>query len=432
MPHKENQSLAIQSITQLGVRGLTYLSVLILLPSFILITEANTYSDIVLISTLISLTPLFDGGHAVSVLTVLSNSKIQESKKTFLSIILSSIKGSFCWSALISIVFVGVWLITSPKYGGIWHASALICGCVFLSIVSTLANTLARVLITKDFNRQTAFILLFGPALSSVILFFIRLSGHGDPFLIIFAFAIGGIFAIIGSLYKIWNFKFSEDVFFSFLKKEKYFEEIDRKKNRRWIFVSQIISILVVAKTPIMIRALCGNQTLGLYSVLAAGIAIIIAPIAAMQAPLLVRYAKLVEAGDVKFKKMGSILIRHTSIAIGFGLCLGGGVFVCVSFIGKFFNKDFSSLSYLNMIVVALSASIYILSAVVAIFLNAFGQAKIMVKMAMLVLVLDTLLIFFMATSLKEITPIVTMPIANIVTLIIFFFVIKRSYQKIT
>ena len=41
-----NRSLAVQSITQLGVRGLSYVAILLVLPSFIFITDARTYADI--------------------------------------------------------------------------------------------------------------------------------------------------------------------------------------------------------------------------------------------------------------------------------------------------------------------------------------------------------------------------------------------------
>ena len=80
----------------------------------------------------------------------------------------------------------------------------------------------------------------------------------------------------------------------------------------------------------------------------------------------------------------------------------------------QFVNKDISQLSYKNLSIIAVSASIYIGSVIVAIFLNAIGQARLIVKMAMVVLVLDTIFIFILAGNFGALTPILTMPVANI------------------
>ena len=409
-----NRSLAVQSITQVSVRGLRYLAILLVLPSFIFITDARTYADIVLVSTLVSLAALFDGGHAVSVLTLLSSPAMQKSESRFRSAVMQALKGSAMWSLIISITFVSTWMMLSPTQETISNIYFLILACVVLSIITTLANTFGRILLTKEFTKLTVFILLGGPSVSLIILLIIRYFGDSNPLWIILSFSVGGLFVILGCAYKFSQLTFEFDVGSEILSRVEHIEYKEHKSHRLWLFMSQVISIAVVSKTPILIRLLCGNEALGLFSLFSAANAIIVAPVAAMQAPLLVRYAKLLSAVDIKLNFIKKTILRHIAVAILLGLLGGGLLMMLVGVAHQFVNKDISQLSYKNLSIIAVSASIYIGSVIVAIFLNAIGQARLIVKMAMVVLVLDTIFIFILAGNFGALTPILTMPVANI------------------
>ena len=423
MPIKESKSIAIQSVTQIAMRGISYVSILILIPSFISISDANIYADIVLISTIVSLAALFDGGHATSILTLLSKEEMQSSKKTFNSVVRKSLIGSFFWSLFISFVFVIIWVVISPEVNNLIYTAGIVSSCVMLAITATMANTIGRVIITKDFTRGTFFILLVGPFFSMTNVFLLRTFEISSPFFIIASFFLGNLISIIGGLYKCKHMSFKA----SCVNEQEYLEDRSLRSRRLWLFFSQIVSVLVVAKTPVFIRMLCGNEVLGIFSLFSAVNAVIIAPIAAMQAPLLMKYTYFINSAGYKNKSVYGMIFTHSGIAILFGLIAIPILWVMFSLLN---NINIKMVGWGELLIIAISGSIYIVSVVVTIYINAIGETKLMLKMSIAVLIIDTLLIFSMIKSVGAITPMISMSITNgFILLFVLFSNKKRIFR---
>jgi hypothetical protein len=403
-----------QSITQLAVRSLTYLSLLVILPSFIAITSTAQYANFVLLSTLVMLAPLFDGGQAMAMTRWLAaNPSQRKGGNQQLSGIALALRGSLFWSLFVSASFIGIWLLYAGVYATHGLSLSLVLVCVIVTALTTVSNTCNRLMLTGTFTTAKAFAILAGPTLTAVVLIALRYVRVNDILLIATAFGLGASLSIL--------------FYANVVRKEIYFksgllnqlitrnEFVEDRKYRYALFLSQVISILVVAKNPLLVRYLCGDSALGAFSLFSAANALIIAPAAAMQSPLLVSYSRQfgIKSGCVPFGIFKTIA-RHTLSAIVMGACVAVVIWVLNIYFHEYVNKDTRLLTAGNLVLILGSASIYIASIVIGTYLSAIGSAMLINFTAVIVLITDTLLIFFLVNKFEGMTPIVTIALANI------------------
>jgi hypothetical protein len=417
-----------QSITQLAVRSLTYLSLLVILPTFIAITSVAQYANFVLLSTLVMLAPLFDGGQATAMTRWLAaNTAHTQGVNQHLSGIALSLRGSFFWSLIVSVSFIGIWLLYAGVYAAHGLSLSLVLACVIVAALTTVANTCNRLMLTGTFTTAKAIALLAGPTLTAVVLSVLRYFQVNDILLIATAFGLGASLSILHYAKAVGKEIHCTRYLLQQLTIRNEF--IEDKKYRYGLFMSQVISILVVAKNPLLIRYLCGDSALGAFSLFSAANALIIAPAAAMQSPLLVSYSRQFggKSGGIRTGVFKTIA-RHTLLAIFMGTCVAAVIWVLNIYFHEYVNKDTRLLNAGNLIILLGSASIYIGSIVMGIFFTAIGSAKLINATAVIVLFVDALLIFFLANKLEGMTPLITIALANIFAFAICVF---RLFSKL-
>lgn len=403
-----------QSITQLTVRSLTYLSLLVILPTFIAITSAEHYANIVLLSTLIMLAPLFDGGQAMAMTRWISaNPDLSQMDSTRQAGIALAMQGSLYWSLVISASFIAIWLL----YKGLDETHGLSLGlvlvCMVMTAMTTVANTCNRLMLTGLFTTTKAAALLAGPILTATLLGTLRYVQVTDIAFIAAAFAVGASLSILLYVKATGNqITHARDLFRQFIAKNEFDED---KSYRYGLFMSQVISVLLVAKNPILVRFLCGDSALTEFSLFSAANALIIAPAAAMQAPLLVSYSKQFGGQESKHQGTPKIIARHTLLAIAIGVFIATAIWVLNIFFHQYINKDTQLLSAGNLTLILGSATVYIASIVIGVFFGAIGSARLINITAVIVLVMDTLLILLLSQEFQGLTPFVTIALSNII-----------------
>lgn len=419
-----------QSITQLVVRSLIYFSLLILLPSFIAITSAREYSNIVLLSTLVMLAPLFDGGQAMAMTRWLAaNSRLDQKDSHRQAAIALALRSSVCWSISISAAFIVIWMRYTGQDAGHGLGLSLTLGCVAMAALTTVANTCNRLMLAENFTSGKAAALIAGPALTAIVLCTLRYVQSTDIELIVAAFAVGASLSILLYL-KAAGDQITDvcDLLEQCFKRNKFEED---KKYRYGIFLSQAISVLVVAKNPILIRYICGDTALMAFSLFSAVNALIIAPAAAMQSPLLVSYSK--QYGCKEGERQGSfrVIARHTLLAVAMGAIIAMAIWFLHIYFNQYINKDTRLLSVSNILLILCSAAIYIASIVIGVFFAAIGSAKLINVTAVLVLAMDSLLILLLTDKFQGMTPIITIAISNIASILILVFVLHGIRSKV-
>ncbi len=416
-----------QSITQLAVRSLSYLSLLVILPTFIAITSAAEYANFVLLSTLIMLAPLFDGGQAMAMTRWLAaNPAHGQGGNRQLSGIALALRGSLCWSLIISVSFMGIWFL----YAGVDATHGLdlklVLTCMVVTALTTVANTTNRLMLTGTFTIAKAASLLAGPTLTATVLALLRYFQVTDLLLIAMTFGLGASLSFLLYAKVVGNqIAGTRDLLHQLITRNEFAED---RKYRYGLFMSQVISILVVAKNPLLVRYLCGDSALVAFSLFSAANALIIAPAAAMQSPLLVSYSK-------RFGGKGGIpsgvfkgIARDALIAIVMGACVAGVIWVVNIYFHQHINKDTRLLNAGNIAIILIGASVYIGSIVMGVFLAAIGSAKLINTTAVIVLLMDAILILILGNKFEGITPFITIAAANIFA---FFFLLPSlsSYR---
>ena len=401
-----------QSITQLAVRSLTYLSLLVILPTFIPITSAEQYANFVLLSTLVMLAPLFDGGQAMAMTRWLAvNPDHGQGGKQHQSAIVLALRGSLFWSLIISVSFMAIWLLYAGVDSAHGFSLSLVLVCMVTTAVTTVANTCNRLMFTGTFSSAKAAALLAGPMLIAIVLAVLRYLQINDILLIATAFGLGASLSILLYAKVAGNqIASTRDLFQQLIKKNEFVED---KKYRYGLFMSQVISIFVVAKNPLLVRFLCGDSALVAFSLFSAANALIIAPAAAMQAPLLVSYSRQFggKAGipSCAFKTIA----KHSLLSIFMGASVAVVIWLLNISFHEHINKDTRLLTVDNFALILGSASIYIGSIVMGVYFAAIGSAKLINTTAVLVLVVDTLLIFLLGNEFEGMTPFITIAMAN-------------------
>jgi hypothetical protein len=402
-----------QSITQLAVRSLTYLSLLVILPTFIVITSTAQYANFVLLSTLVMLAPLFDGGQAMAMSRWLAiNPAHRQGDNQHLSGIALALRGSLFWSLIVSVSFISIWLLNDGADAVHGLSLSLVLACMVMTALTTVANTCNRLMLTGTFTTAKAIAILAGPTLTATLLTVLRSLQISDIVLIATAFGLGASLSIL--LYAKVIAKQNagtRDLLQKLITRNEFTEDT---KYRYGLFMSQIISILVVAKNPIMIRYLCGDSALVAFSLFSAANALIIAPAAAMQSPLLVSYSTKFggKSGGIPSGVFETIS-RHTLLAIFMGACVAAAIWVLNIYFHEYMSKDTRLLTAGNLALILVGASIYIGSIVIGVFFAAIGAAKLINTTAVIVLIMDTLLVFFLGNKLEGMTPFITIALAN-------------------
>ncbi|MGV0960281.1 MAG: hypothetical protein ACOYB1_10635 [Limnohabitans sp.] len=418
-----------QSITQLAVRSLTYLSLLVILPTFIAITSAAQYANFVLISTLVMLAPLFDGGQAMAMTRWLAaNPTHGQDGNQHVTGIALALQGSLYWSLIISGSFMAIWLLYAGLDAAHGLSLMLVLACMVMTALTTVANTCNRLMLTGTFTILKAAALLAGPTLTATVLAVLRYVQVTDIFLIATAFGLGASLSILLYAKVVGNqIAGIRDLLLQITTRNKFVED---RKYRYGLFMSQGISILVVAKNPLLVRFICGDSALVAFSLFSAANALIIAPAAAIQAPLLVSYSRqfggMVGIAPGFFKTIA----LHTLLAIVMGACVAAVICVLNIYFHQHINKDTRLLTLANLAIILGSASIYIGSIVMGVFFAAIGSAKLINTTAVIVLLMDTLLIFFLGNKFEGITPFVSIALANILAFFlgsIPLFILRRK-----
>lgn len=408
--------VTLQTLTQLGARAFMYAAMLVVLPSFISITDSATYADIVLLSTLAAVSAQLDGGHATELVITLSSGANQLSREHVLHAVKRSLLGTFQWSITLSTVFSIIWLTIAPLSNNSHNPLIIFISGVVLASTCALANTATRVLFAKGFSLSSSFVLIGGPFTGFIFILVLRWTGLGTVPWIAASFVAGYLFVLIGTLAHLHRRNLPGVV-----AEDNIVQNSSKNSTRRWVFVSQIISIVLAAKNPFLIRLLRGDSELGLFSVYSACFSLMLAPAAAMQIPVLVRFKCLITDGDKK--GLSHSIYRQLAFSIFASLSIGLVVFIILStdFAASHFSK-FEKINRLNLALVVASATVASSSVILAVYLTAVGRLRLLAWMGVLVLVVDTVLVFSWAKELGGVTPMLTIIVANVLATIFFVF----------
>ncbi len=412
--------VALQTLTQLGARAFMYAALLVVLPSFIAITDSATYADIVLLATLAAISAQLDGGHATELVMNLSSGSTQLSKKSKQHAVMKSLRGTFIWSVTLSAGFTLIWLAMAPP-GNTSHGPIVVfLSGVVLACTCALANTATRVLFAQGFSPSSSLVLIGGPCTGFVFILAFRWLGLSAIPWIAASFVAGYLFVLAGTFMHLYRLKYRPHA----LNDAAEICAADgplKNSNRRWLFFSQMISIVLAAKNPYLIRLFGGDAELGIFSIYSACFSLMLAPTAAMQIPVLVRFRNLVADGDVKslasgfFRQIGWSIIGSLSV----GLFLLG--ILSTDVVATHFIR-FEKINLTDLILVATSAIVASTSVIIAVYLTAIGRLRMLAWMGILVLAVDSALVFFLVKEFGGVTPMVTIMAANILASTFFIY----------
>ncbi len=416
--------VALQTLTQLGARAFMYAALLVVLPSFIAITDSATYADIVLLATLAALAAQFDGGHATELVMTLSSGSTRLSKKSIQRAVMQSLSGTLLWSVALSAVFSLIWLGIAPP-GSVSHGPLVVfLSGVVLASTCALANTATRVLFAQGFSPSSSLVLIGGPCTGFAFILAFRWMGLSAISWIAASFVAGYLFILAGTFIHLYRLKYRPDAS-NDATQAPAVQDAPKNSNRRWVFFSQMISIVLAAKNPYLIRLLGGDAELGIFSIYSACFALMLAPTAAMQIPVLVRFRNLVADGDVKnlstsfYRQVGWAAIG--SLAVGLVLI----AILSTEVVATYFSR-LEKIHLADLVLVAISATIASTSVIIAVYLTAMGSLRLLAWMGILVLAIDAALVFFLVREFGGVTPMVTIMAANILASMAFFYWFKK------
>jgi O-antigen/teichoic acid export membrane protein len=415
--------VSVQTLTQLCARALMYAAMLLVLPSFITIADSATYADIVLISTLAALSAQFDGGHATGLAIALSSSSTKLSREYVLLALNKALIGTLKWSLLLSTAFTIVWLAVAPTNNGYHNPFIVFTSGVILAVTCALSNTATRVLFAKGISYSCSLLLIGGPLIGFTLVLILRIEEYGSVEWISASFVAGYLFIIIGTY------------IFSLLAKKTDVTIRSTENNsvakstRYWVFFSQIIGIFLAAKNPFLIRLMLGDSDLGLFSIYSACYSLMLAPAAAMQIPALVRFRALIIEGN-KEELIKSIM-RQILFVVFISFFIGLIIYFSLSteVIISYFNKV-GKIKKIELLFVIFSAIIASASVILATYLTAVGELRSLAWMSVLVLIVDTFLVYGLAEKFGGVTPLVTVIIANIFASAVYFLGIKKALRR--
>jgi hypothetical protein len=413
----DRRLVVYQTATQLVARALMYAAVLVVLPSFISITSSAAYADIVMLSTLAAISTQLDGGHATSLLTLLSDTRIQNQPAEAFRAIKIALIGTLKWAVGCSLIFCLGWLLagraSEDSIPAFWR---LVFG-VSIATACAVSNTASRIIFARNFSRKSVLFLVGGPLLTLVILTILRVERITLIFVITIAFLLGYFVNIFGAGWIVGWFdrKSGSD------SQCKILTSKIKSESRYWILLTQIISIIIVAKNPILIKILCGDTALATLSIYIACYTLMLAPIAAMQIPILIGF----KTAPIDFtpKLFPRLLVTRLFQGCSMTVAVGCVIFTMMWIdFGDLYAGMAVHVSSAGLFYVLASATVAAASVVIALYLTALGRLKFLALSAISVMVFDFAVILFSASKLGGLSPLISIMAANVLSFFVYLY----------
>ena len=402
-------SIVNQAGTQLVSRAFMYAALLLVLPSYAGLSTPTQYANIVLLTTLASVANQFDGCYG----TVLVSHAVQrEEADSFAVLIKEALLCTIPWALLLGFPLVFFWGFSggSSVFGGLTIGE--IFALLLLCIMCALANVVNRVLFVRDFNKRSSLYLIGGPAVGLLFLVIFRVLRFDSLVLISLALCFGYLFTLWAPVAKNW-------IGLQCILPASMGSVLREDDARKWIFFSQLISIFLVAKNPYLIKALGGVDDLRAFSIYNAINSMILAPVAAMQMPLMVR---------MKVEVVNKVTrVARYFLVVGFGallLATAVVIFLRIPFFERIFLKGID-FGYLHLIVVVISGVVASLCVVYALFLIVRQRGRLLVVSGLVVVISDSLFIFLLHSRFGSITPLVSIALANFLSVVVVEFILR-------
>ena len=412
-----------QAATQMVVRALMYAAVLLVLPSFISITSSAAYADIVMLSTLAAVSTQLDGGHATSLLTLLTSPQMRDDPYLIRAAAKTALMGTLKWAACCSLIFCLGVLGSGREPGSENFGWMLLCG-IAISSACAVSNTAAKIIFVKNFSLQSSVFLITGPLLTLGLLLTLRIQHLTGLLAITFSFLAGYTINIFSSA---WIIRLRGQ------KKalSKYLVDVEMPKveSRYWILLTQIVSILIVVKNPILIKVISGDVALSTLSIYMACYTLMLAPVAAMQIPMIIGFKKLSQCNPVVL--FPAFLIHRLSQAVAMTAFVGFIIFIAV-WTNPFnlYSTISSHVSIWGLLGAASSAVIASISIVIALYLTAIGRLRFLAFSAIFVLTVDITVILTFTSTAGGLSPLLSIMAANVLSVFVFMFFARSLRQN--
>jgi hypothetical protein len=410
--------MLLHSFSQIVARAFLYASILLVIPSFIAITTPEQYADILLISTIAALAVQFDGGNANNLISAYSNLKEPPSRNFAKHLSSAAIKNTTLWSLCMTVVFLVGWTSLSPTPIDSMNVLYLLLLSIFVALGCSISNTASKSIFALKAAPYSILGIPLGACMTFTLLLTFRILRIPDLIALSLAFFAGYVVVLYATHFHI---KALPNEGFTFQT-----TKLPLNKDQKWIFAAQIISLLLAAKNPILLRNLVGNDSLPVFSVCSALYSIILAPAAAMQIPILVKF-------NVIKNSAGEHAVQTYAVKIALQVILITLLIACLtSLLYHIFHQQFlgDKLEQLNLSQVSMLCVSALMSGVciiVASYLMALKKFFLLAKLGAIVLGTDILLLLILSKHCQGITPIYTIFISNVVSMI---YLISRLQKK--
>ena len=397
-----------QSLAQLLSRAFLYGSFLVILPSYVTISAEATYANMVLLITLLSVANQFDGGYGAALVNA-SVLHIKDGSRLKL-LLQDAMIGTMRWSIAISLALVLLWQLVDAD-GSDRLTSTDVLTLLALCVLCAEANVINRMLFARDFNIESMIFLILGPVLGFSLLLVLRIFEVDEIVLIACVLAFGYLVTFSAVFYKQWV-GFTEFPF------RRLFDfrgnSFANESGRLWFFGSQIISILVVAKNSYMVKYFGGIADLKLFSLYTAIFSAGIAPVAALQMPLMVKMRQ-----DFLREKNVSLL-KWALIVCALAVSVLACIFLLIQI--PFVNNRvqlLSNIGYDAGVIIFLSVQIAAFCVGYALFLMVSGHAGLLLVSGICVLLVDTVVISIYYKNFGSLTTVFSIMVSNVISLIV-------------
>jgi hypothetical protein len=401
--------MLLHSFFQLVARTFLYASLLLVIPSFIAITTPEQYADILLIATIAALAVQFDGGCANNLLSTYSSFKDPPARSLAKHLSNQAIKDTALWSLGITVVFILGWTSLSPTSMSAMYTLHLFVLSALVAIGCATSNTASKSIYALKGPRYSVLGIPAAACITFGLLLAFRIFRIHDLLALVTAFLSGYLVLL-----------YIAHSHLKALPNEGLADQGNRtplNKHQKWIFTAQVTALLLAAKNPILLRILVGNEGLPTFSVCSAIYSILLAPAAAVQTPILVKFNAI--KSSTNNSAMLSYALKATLQILTVTILVAAvTLFLYHIFHEHFLGKNVLQLTIFQLGLICLSALMSASCVVVACYLMALKEFFLLAKLGLVVLVCDSVSIWVLSTYFQGATPVYTIFLSNVVSMI--------------